>query len=75
MYRCYLIRNGHIAMGEDLCVETPDEAMDQGRRLLAAQPKGENFSGIEIWRGATLLYYDRNTRDISRMEVGDTLQQ
>jgi hypothetical protein len=58
MYRCYLVRAGRIAMGDDLNVDTFDEAIARGRKLLAAQPEAENFSGIEIWHRARLLYSD-----------------
>jgi hypothetical protein len=58
MYRCYLVRAGRIAMGDDLDVDTLDEAIACGCRLLAAQPEAENFSGIEIWARASLLYSD-----------------
>jgi hypothetical protein len=56
MYRCYLIRDGRIAVGEDLDADTLDRAVAQGRRLLAAQQDAENFRGIEIWQGRSLLY-------------------
>jgi hypothetical protein len=58
MYRCYLVRAGRIAMGYDLDVGILDEAIACGRRLLAAQPEAENFSGIEIWCRTSLLYSD-----------------
>ena len=56
MYRCYLVRDKRIAMGVDLDVDTLDGAVAQGHRLLGAQPETENFSGIEIWQGTSLLY-------------------
>jgi hypothetical protein len=58
MYRCYLVRAGRIAMGNDLNVDTFDEAIARGYKLLAAQPEAENFSGVEIWHRARLLYSD-----------------
>jgi hypothetical protein len=30
-----------------------------GRKLFALQPQTDNFSGIEIWQGASLLYSDQ----------------
>jgi hypothetical protein len=62
MYRCYLVRDGRIVMGDDLNVDTFDEAIARGRQLLAAQPDAEEFSGIEIWHRAKLLYSDAVTQ-------------
>ncbi|MDR3531044.1 MAG: hypothetical protein P4L90_10895 [Rhodopila sp.] len=59
MYRCYLIRAGRIAIGDAVNVETLNKAIAHGRRLLAAQPQAEAFTGIEIWRGTSLLYSDK----------------
>jgi hypothetical protein len=59
MYRCYLIRNGRIAEGDDLDVETLASALDRGRRLIAERSKTGTFSGLEIWCGASLVYSDR----------------
>jgi len=58
MYRCYLIRNGRIAIGDDLDGETLAKALAHGRRLIAARSKTETFSGMEIWCGASLVYSD-----------------
>ena len=58
MYRCYLIRNGRIAMGDDLDVETLAKALTHGRRLIAARSETETFSGMEIWCGTSLVYSD-----------------
>lgn len=59
MYRCYLICGGRIAKGDDLDVDTLNEAILHGRMLLATQPQSEHFIGIEIWRGTSLLYSDK----------------
>lgn len=59
MFRYYLIRNGRIAEGDDLDVETLAMALDRGRRLIAERSKTGAFSGLEIWRGASLVYSDR----------------
>jgi hypothetical protein len=45
-------------MGYDLNVDTFDDALARGRRLLAAQPEAEDFRGIEIWHRARLVYSD-----------------
>ena len=50
MYRCYLIRNSRIAIGDDLDVETLGEAITGSRRLLALQPEAEGFSGSKSGR-------------------------
>jgi hypothetical protein len=59
MYRCYLIRDGRIARGDDFDVRTLWKAKALGRKLFALQPQTDNFSGIEIWQGASLLYSDQ----------------
>jgi hypothetical protein len=56
MYRCYLIRNGRIALGDD--VDTLAHALDHGRHLMASRSAGGPFSGMEIWSGGTLVYTD-----------------
>ncbi len=56
MYRCYLIRNGRIALGDD--AETLAGALEYGRRQIASQPASGPFSGMEIWRGGSLVYND-----------------
>jgi hypothetical protein len=56
MYRCYLLRNGRIVRGDNLDVETLDKAIADGFRLLAMGERSGPFSGMEIWRGASLLY-------------------
>jgi hypothetical protein len=66
MYRCYFVRAGRIAAGCDLDADTFDEALVRGRRLLAAQPESEQFSGIEIWHRARLLYSDDGYADDAR---------
>ncbi len=58
MYRCYLIRNGRIALGDDADVDTLANALAHARRLMASPSAGGTFSGMEIWNGATLLYSD-----------------
>jgi hypothetical protein len=58
MYRCYLIRNGRIALGDDADVETLANALAHGRRLMASRCAGGPFCGMEIWSGATLVYSD-----------------
>jgi len=58
MYRCYLIRNGRIAIGDDLDVETLPKALAHGRHLIAARSKTDTFSGMEIWCGTSLVYSD-----------------
>jgi hypothetical protein len=59
MYRCYLIRDGRIARGDDFDVRTLWKAKALGRELFASQPQTDNFSGIEIWQGASLLYSNK----------------
>lgn len=59
MYRCYLICGGRIAKGDDLDVDTLDDAILSGRMLLATQPQADCFTGIEIWLGTSLLYSDK----------------
>jgi hypothetical protein len=59
MYRCYVIRNGRIASGEDLDVESLATAVAHGRRLLAARMRTGMFSGMEIWSGTSLIYSDK----------------
>jgi hypothetical protein len=59
MYRCYLIRNGRIAAGDDFDVETLASALERGRRLIADRSKTGAFNGLEIWCGASLVYTDR----------------
>nr|WP_294504520.1 hypothetical protein [uncultured Rhodopila sp.] len=58
MYRCYLIRNGRIALGDDVDVDTLANALAHGRHLMASRSAGGTFSGMEIWSGGTLLYSD-----------------
>lgn len=58
MYRCYLIRNGRIALGDDVDADTLANALTWGRRLMASRAAGGMFSGMEIWNGATLVYSD-----------------
>ena len=58
MYRCYLIRNGRIALGDDVDVDTLAHAMARGRRLMASRSAGGTCSGMEIWSGGTLVYSD-----------------
>jgi len=59
MYRCYFIRDGRIARGNDFDVRTLRKAKALGRKLFALQSQTDNFSGIEIWQGASLLYSDK----------------
>jgi hypothetical protein len=58
MYRCYLIRNGRIAWGEYLDSPTTDEAKASARALWMSHPNGNGFTGIEVWKGATLVHRD-----------------
>jgi hypothetical protein len=58
MYRCYLIRKGRIALGDDADGKTLAEALAHGRRLIASQSPGGTFSGFEIWDGASMVYGD-----------------
>lgn len=58
MYRCYFIRNGRIAAGEDLEADSVDEAVLAGRQRLTTHPQAASFSGIEIWCGASILHSD-----------------
>jgi hypothetical protein len=58
MYRCYLIRNGRIALGDDVDVDTLANALAHGRRLMTSRSARGTFSGMEIWSGATLVYSD-----------------
>jgi len=63
MYRCYLLRDGRIAKAENLEVKTLTDAIVTGRKLLVEQPVAKNYTGIEIWQAASLLYSDMNDRD------------
>jgi hypothetical protein len=58
MYRCYLIRNGRIARGDDVDVDTLASALTHARSLMASRSAGGMFSGMEIWSGGTLVYSD-----------------
>jgi len=58
MYRCYLIRNGRIARGDYLDAATLEQAVAEGRLLMAMQSRCGPFSGMEIWCGASLVYSD-----------------
>ncbi len=59
MYRCYLIHQGRIVQSHDLPVATLQEAIAQGRQLLAAQTRWSSEGGIEIWQRTSLLYSDK----------------
>ena len=59
MYRCYLIHQGRIVQSHDLPVPTLQEAIAQGRQLLAAQTSWSSEGGIEIWQRTSLLYSDK----------------
>jgi hypothetical protein len=58
MYRCYLIRNGRIAWGEDLDCDTTDDAKAGARALWISRPDSNSFTGLEVWKGATLVHLD-----------------
>jgi hypothetical protein len=57
-YRCYLIRNGRIDLGDDINAERLADAIAHGHKILAMQPQPANFSGIEIWHGELRVYGD-----------------
>lgn len=59
MYRCYLIQNSRIAKAVELAVATLEEAIAQGRALLAVGAGTSGDSGIEVWQQANLLYSDQ----------------
>jgi hypothetical protein len=63
MYRCYLIRNGRIAWGEYIDFPTTEEAKLGARALWKSHPEGNSFTGIEVWKGATLVYGDEDHAD------------
>lgn len=52
MYRCYLIRNGRIARGEDIDSPALDEAIAVARAMFGG--------GFEVWRGGALLHSERS---------------
>jgi hypothetical protein len=56
MYRCYLIRNGRIVWGENHDCHTTEEAKASARTLLMSHPHCNSFTGIEVWKGTTLVY-------------------
>jgi DNA-binding XRE family transcriptional regulator len=58
MYRCYLLRNGRVAWAEDLDCHTTDEARACAQALLKSLPQGDGSTGIEVWKGATLVHRD-----------------
>jgi hypothetical protein len=58
MYRCYFIREGRIAAGQDIDVEILKDAIAYGYVLLREQPEAASFSGIELWQGKFLKYSD-----------------
>jgi hypothetical protein len=55
MYRCYLIRNGRIVWGENLDSPTADDAKAAARALWMSHPDSNDLTGIEVWKGATLV--------------------
>ena len=56
MYRCYLLRNGRIAFGQIIEANSLEDTITASHDLLKQQPPTENFTGIEVWRGADFLY-------------------
>ncbi len=58
MYRCYLLREGHIVKADNLDAATVEQAVVAARQLLAGHVTTSPFDGIEIWLGATMVYAD-----------------
>jgi hypothetical protein len=58
LYRCYLIRNGHIELGYDVDLERLADAIAHGHVMLTMQPQSASFGGIEIWCGESRVYGD-----------------
>jgi hypothetical protein len=58
LYRCYLLRNGHIAVGDDIDVDGLEAALAHARGLIAARSATETFGGVEIWCGSSLVHSD-----------------
>jgi hypothetical protein len=69
MYRLYLVRNGRIAWGRDMDVPAFASVEASGRTLWALHPECDNFEGIEIWHGPSLLYSDQCHADDTRHPV------
>jgi len=61
MHRCYILRQGRIVKAEYLDAATLDDVIVAARELLSAQAPSRGFDGIEIWRGASLLYSDNGS--------------
>lgn len=51
MYRCYLIRDGRIARGEDIDRPTFEEAIADARATFG--------SDFEVWQGASLVHREK----------------
>lgn len=63
MFRCYFIKTGRIAWGEDLKASTLAEAIELAWDLRQASLQSDQSPGIEIWQGASLLYQDVEEAD------------
>lgn len=59
MYRCYLIRDGRIAIGDNIDADSLAAAIAHGRRLMTDQSRADVFTGLEIWSGDSLVYSDK----------------
>jgi len=58
MFRCYFIEDGRISWGDDLTAPALAEAIECSQDLRQASSKRGKRPGIEIWRGASLVYQD-----------------
>jgi hypothetical protein len=56
MYRCYILRNGHVHMRVDPDLAGVDEAIVCCRTILATHEERQVLDGFEIWRGVSLIY-------------------
>lgn len=56
MYRCYILRDGHIHMRVDPDLAGVDEAIACCRTVLATHEERETLNGFEVWRGVSLIY-------------------
>jgi hypothetical protein len=59
MFRCYLMRSGHIVSSEDIDVATLSEVIIAGHKLLEERQAADSLDGIEIWQGRSLLFKSR----------------
>jgi hypothetical protein len=55
IYRCYLVKGNHIALGDNVEADTLRVAIGFAHDVLAAQPNPESFDAIEIWQSRNLI--------------------